>query len=651
MINASSPHIYHSALVLAPKESIVWKLYEPYAHPFVKVVLGAPTLSTAAKQHSFEIDEAAWSPCNSFIAIGSKGVRTVDILDSTTLQHLQTLKAPWSVPQYVKRPAFSPDGCILSCASGEKGGFAIVSWDLQTGGIVSDIRHEKSSLRFVLEASLVYSADGKMLGLYHFHPSDDLFPSSYYDHKLSIYIFNVVTGKLVFSHSVATRIIFLENIWAHGKLLRFGTAEGATISIWEVRPTWGAKPTIVQTSPVPPAIVRALSFPSSKIWMCIQPLPTSYKLTSAFENMFQVWDAQDPEHLQEYECPVNIRKISLSPDGHFLACSSYGSHIYLWKESPTGYLLYGKIPPATTYHGFCFSQDGKSMTTWGDGIIQSLHIEDFMVPPSTKATKYYNTFVLELSLDKMIAVVAMSGSKVVMVFDLECGAPLFTIDTAIHVLGLGVVGSEIFVICEEYISGEHTHKSFTTKVFSWNLPTRDCVKNTRVSCEDGSGVVVHSAQPDYIDYSRSASVSSDSHLIGLVTGTYGLFIHNLSTGEDYDCGRVGNRIVQFSPDGCSVWCAEDNGTAIVRWAGDKFQQSVEQEVTVGIDHPPKGYPWASPHGCQVTNDWWILDADGRRLLMLPVQWRSNPVYRRWKGQFLALLHDGLQEPVILNLAP
>ena len=67
IINTSSSHIYHSALVLTPRESIERRLYNPQAQPFMRVVHGVPALwnsDTAAATFRF------------------------DILDSTTLQPL-----------------------------------------------------------------------------------------------------------------------------------------------------------------------------------------------------------------------------------------------------------------------------------------------------------------------------------------------------------------------------------------------------------------------------------------------------------------------------------------------------------------------------------------------------------------------------------
>jgi hypothetical protein len=73
------------------------------------------------------------------------------------------------------------------------------------------------------------------------------------------------------------------------------------------------------------------------------------------------------------------------------------------------------------------------------------------------------------------------------------------------------------------------------------------------------------------------------------------------------------------------------------------------EGEVDIEDPPEESPWGSSCGYQVTEDWWILGQDGKRLLMLPPPWQSDVLQRVWKGKYLALLHCGLSEPVILKL--
>ena len=97
VINASAPHIYHSALVLAPQESIVQKLYQSHTHPFTRVVHGAPISwdpHTAATTFPSDITLVVGSPCGRFVAVTLPKTGMVDVLDLVTLQRLQTLKFP-----------------------------------------------------------------------------------------------------------------------------------------------------------------------------------------------------------------------------------------------------------------------------------------------------------------------------------------------------------------------------------------------------------------------------------------------------------------------------------------------------------------------------------------------------------------------------
>ena len=113
-------------------------------------------------------------------------------------------------------------------------------------------------------------------------------------------------------------------------------------------------------------------------------------------------------------------------------------------------------------------------------------------------------------------------------------------------------------------------------------------------------------------------------------------------------GMIMGNTSWFAPDGCSVWCAWDGGATEVWRVGGQDGVKFSGRIA-GLECLPAGYPWESSCGYEVTDDWWILDPDGKRLLMLPPPWQSNVVPRVWKGQFLAFLHRGLPGPVILEL--
>ena len=132
---------------MTPEDSIVWKLYKSHARPFIRVVHGGAISwdpSTAAPVHPSGLKSAVWSPCNQFIAVTHYGDTTpVDILDSATLQQLQTLEFPQGISTEHRALIFSPDSRILTCSSGyniQGHELFVVSWDLQTGGVASVIR-------------------------------------------------------------------------------------------------------------------------------------------------------------------------------------------------------------------------------------------------------------------------------------------------------------------------------------------------------------------------------------------------------------------------------------------------------------------------------------------------------------------------------
>ena len=145
-----------------------------------------------------------------------------------------------------------------------------------------------------------------------------------------------------------------------------------------------------------------------------------------------------------------------------------------------------------------------------------------------------------------------------------------------------------------------------------------------------------------------ASISPNSRYIALSNAEF-LHIYGTSTGGLLWKESAPGHTPRFSPDGRVLWHTYGDGEADV-WRVSDGQKMLELlEFTVHTGCPSEGYHWGSSLGYWVTDDWWVLDLDGKRLLMLPPLWRSYPVDRVWKEKFLALLHGRLPEPVILEL--
>ena len=640
IISASSPHIYHTALVVGPKNSIVQKLYKSHSHPFTRIVRGLPISwdpNTAATIRPLRTESAIWSPCDRFIAVTWDGPTTpVDILDSTTLQRLQTLEFPQRMPMGYRALIFSPDSRILTCSSGDPifhREVFVVSWDLQTGGIVGVISSTVLARSAAVTPSITYSANGKMIGIAY---------CSSYCRDSVIFICDVASNVLMHSHPLNDTVMLSGRIWTHGESLRFATVDATTITIWEVGFISGATPTKAETLPAPDCS-------GCECLEDIQFHPAPFRLAFVSQGRIFVWDPQCSRYMLECaDAEFQRPRMTFSSDGRFFACSTAGSDIYLWKESPTGYTLHGVLTSSAEHPDTFFAQpgehpnpllarNGESIAGFFGRAIKLWHTKIFATLPSgipARALRLTEGFLLEFSPDGVLAVVAMREGNTVTVLNLRSGVPQLSINAGMEVYGLGVIGNTVVVIGDPM-------------VIAWNLPTRDRVSDAWVGPEDSSWTI-NLSDPPKTSNITSASISPDSRHIARISEHH-LYIYSASTGNRLAREPTEKHTPRFSPDGHHVWCAGDSGEAEAWEVGNKQNTLETLHSKVSTKCPPEGYPWASSRGYHVTDDQWILGPDGKRLLMLPPHWQSYAVRRVWKGEFLAFLHGGLLEPIILEL--
>ena len=584
--------------------------------------------STAAATRPSTFNAVVWSPCNRFIAI-TREKDGVVVLDSATLQRLQTLRLPQGIPLGSEALSFSPDSRILTCSSYDyidppDGELYVVSWDLQTGGVASIIEWRGPVQGDAAVPSTIYSANRKMVGVsptFHSFSEDS-----------DIFICDVASGVLMHSH-LPNNIVPLSNlIWTHGESFRFATADSTTITIWEVRFISGVTPTEVETLPAPDG------FDHECETVQLLPAPCRLALVSQNSDQILVWDARNSRYLLECKGAEFYGQMSFSSDGLFFACPTTRFDIYLWKESPAGYILHRILVSNTMLSTPLLTRNGKSIATFGGRMIQLWRTGSSNTPGpssiSTQVPRSTDEFILEFSPGGTLAVFARQRGNVVTVFNLKFGVPQLTIDASMKVYGLGVIGDSLVVMGNR-------------NIVIRDLPAGDCTPSARVCLEDGSSTVQLRNPLD--DDVIGVSISPDFRHIALSYPGF-LRIHSGSTGELLWTKSISvRRRSAFSPDGRDLWCVDNQGRVEVRRVGDEREALERLERTIDIQHPPEGYPWASSRGYRVTNDWWILGPDGKRLLLLPPPWQSYAIGRRWKGQFLTLLHQGLSEPVILDL--
>ena len=626
LISTSSPHIYHSALPLTPKTSIVRRLYEPHAHPLTRIVCGLPTSweqgIVSAGFPSF-VETAVWSPCNRFIAIVWGGTSSdwgaVEILDAVALGRLNIF--PLDRGNMTQHLSFSPDTRLITWF-GESPG-KIISWDVQTGVLVSTII--PVGLGYSYHISTTYSTCGTMVGICS--PSTGISTISTY---------NVLSGKHMYSHSVVGPN--LVKIWTHGKYLRYIALNPGSLTIWEAGFASIHPLTEVKSLPIPDNF-----YPKHTHHIH----PTLCRLSFIIDGRVIIWDAQCSKYLLDFadiKLPVGP---SFSSDGHLFGCGTWGSEFYLWKESPTGYILHQKFRSNTESARLCISPDGELALTFGGLVIQLWHTADPNTPLPSISTqvsqKDERSPLLGFSPDKTLAVVTWREDKTVTVLDLKSGIPRLMIDTGMGVYGLGVAGDTIVVVGDK-------------RVVAWNLPARDCVSDLRVDIGDSVWATTFDELPDGTPPLKLfASVSPDLQYTVFMeidtSKTVGSMLHlyDVLTGQHLDWDGGIFRRPWFTLDGCEVWCSGDNRAH--RWKLIKKGKSnitkLEHQDT--DEYPLGALPWQCLPGYEVTEDGWILHSSGKQLLWLPPHWWPDWQDRVWGGQFLALLNGKLPEVIILEL--
>ena len=241
-------------------------------------------------------------------------------------------------------------------------------------------------------------------------------------------------------------------------------------------------------------------------------------------------------------------------------------------------------------------------------------------------------FIVEFSPDGMFAVVARREGNTVVGLNLKSSIPQLTIGAGMEVYGLGVIRNTVVAIGRR-------------KVIGWKLPAGYCVPNGLVDVEDRSWTINLCGSQDYSRSWVRASISPDSRYIAL-TENKTLHIHRTSTGEHLGKRFIGLWTPRFSLDGRKVWCTFcGSGEIVLRVGGGRevLEHLSDYPTYLSRENPQRSY-----HGYRVADDWWILGPDEKRLFMLPPPWRSYAMHQLWKGSFLALLHGGPSEAVILE---
>ena len=639
LISTSTPHIYHSALLLSPRTSIVHELYNKYARSSARVVHGSPTSWGPVTATAYDRDfsgAAAWSPCNRFIAVAKRG--TVEIRDAVTLNLLHNFRSH-SVST-IQALNFSPDSRLLTQIN--YGDMTLVTWDLQTGRPVEsnypeDANHVTSS---------THSIDGKMIAVVY---------STFYRSSTLIATHDLFTSRTQLHPLPEGRII--SPIWTHGEFIRFAIVKSRSIAIWEAEFTSKHPFEVVESLPAPDEI-NDFDKDTELLF-----LPSVLRLAIAARDALSVWDVRDSKLLLKTERSFPL---TFSSDGHLFVSQS-SREIRVWKESPAGYILHQKLPFAASDESPrpLLSPNGESVFISLPPKIHLWHTTDPILPSGLTPVMDQNEFILGFSSSEPLVASARYLGNTATVLDLQSGDPQLTIDTGgeVDIECLGVTGSTIVVVG-------------TGKIATWDLATG----NARPSIRDSLQITTLDPSPPARVGRPFTSVSISPDLsrvaaLGPITKSQsvGLEIYDASTGRCLAGTTLSTGVLKslptldgfkvadisegadvlelrFTLDGREIWGVSYNNSSAVGWGivEDEKYGATKLQPLGTTTCPPEVLPWRSSHGYEVTDDGWVLSPTRKKLLWLPIEWRLDERFRTWNGRFLGLRHRELLEPVILE---
>jgi len=624
VISTSAAHIYHSALPLSPQTSIIHKLYIPYARPLARVVQGVPILwepIVVAVRNRGLVDKATWSPCSRYIAVSWSYPTTIELLDAATLERLHVFKPQHSTGWL----SFSPDSRLLTQFGWRR--HEITTWDFQTGGQTMTIP-STSYMATSQFFSSTYSIDGKTVAVAYRDPE-----------FTGISTYNLLSGTHTYSYHISDGRI-VASIWTHDECLRFATVKPGLITVWEVGFTSIHALTKIESLPAPDDISD---------FETILFLPTLSRLAAFHQKHVLIWDARGSKRLLYFSDGDLHTEISFSSDGRFFVCGTARQEIYLWKESPTGYVLHQTLVSGTkkAMGTVTWSNSITLLSPNGDSVIACRDYETRLwrttdpitslpsVP--TRPTELAN-FLLEFSPDGLLAAAARWGDNIVTVLDLTSGNPRLIVDTGMMICGLRVTGNAIVVVDEERIT-------------TWNLPMGEHIFDTRATINDSVRTIKFDHPTPPSRHVQSAAISPDLNYTVITRGDgEGLDIYDMSTGNHVvGTATRCRRMSWITPDGCEVW-----SKYAWPYKGWKIIKDNKSDV-IGLEHisenkcPSGGYPWRSSHGHGVTDDGWIFNLRKKRLMWLPHNWRKDEWDRKWDGRLLGLVSYDLTEPIIIEL--
>jgi len=408
VINISARHIYHSALELCPRSSIIRKLYyRRRVTQFPKVVVGTldswdPTIAISGKDRYH--GPCTWSPCGQFVAAQTR--RGMEIRNQLTLEPTAILQHPETIWWSMGQLAYSPDGRSIACTSLT----AITIWDIQTGGVVKRITCNTKCI------SLAWSSDGQTLCAVQEG-----------DHgTFVVHTYDISSGTTLSSSSFRSRDD--PHLWTHDRSFRVVATvrdrdDNRTINIFKV----GSALTKIQSFVLPRLGGTPVSFS-----------PTTYRISISGGFDLRIMDIQNSKSL--LDTTPRFSSHCFSSDGSLFAASEENC-VCVWTYNSGCYTLLRKF----VCQGFLgsplrFSPTPSSILGLSPDNLQVWRLHE---PPA--APRGHGQWLAGLSHSGARVATACIRENTITIVDVLAQTPPQFIDVGVEIEGLVITGNVLLV--------------------------------------------------------------------------------------------------------------------------------------------------------------------------------------------------------------